>query len=97
MKLCKDCNYHKSHDYYGTGSGASDECLCPDFKGEINPVTGKDKENTCFIMRIYEEKCGKEGKTSWRAMHGRVIGKATSDSAVQAARLLRRCASMRKQ
>jgi hypothetical protein len=25
-------------------------------------VTGKDKENTCFIMRIYEEKCGKEGK-----------------------------------
>jgi hypothetical protein len=62
MKLCKDCNYHKSHDYYGTGSGASDECLCPDFKGEINPVTGKDKENTCFIMRIYEEKCGKEGK-----------------------------------
>jgi len=62
MKLCKDCNYHKSHDYYGTGSGASDECLCPDFKGEINPVTGKYKENTCFIMRIYEEKCGKEGK-----------------------------------
>ena len=62
MKLCKDCNYHKSHDYCGTGSGASDECLCPDFKGEINPVTGKDKENTCFIMRIYEEKCGKQGK-----------------------------------
>ena len=62
LKLCKDCNYHKSHDYYGTGSGASDECLCPDFKGEINPVTGKDKENTCFIMRMYEEKCGKEGK-----------------------------------
>jgi hypothetical protein len=62
MKLCKDCEWYKSHDYYGTGSGASDECLCPDFKGEINPVTGKDKENTCFIMRIYEEKCGKGGK-----------------------------------
>ena len=62
MKLCKDCEWYKSHDYYGTGSGASDECLCPDFKGEINQVTGKDKENTCFIMRIYEEKCGKEGK-----------------------------------
>ena len=62
MKLCKDCEWYKSHDYYGTGSGASDECLCTDFKGEINPVTGKDKENTCFIMRIYEEKCGKEGK-----------------------------------
>ena len=25
-------------------------------------MTGKDKENTCFIMRMYEEKCGKEGK-----------------------------------
>ena len=62
MKLCKDCEWHKSHDYYRTGSGYGDECLCPDFKGEINPVTGKDKENTCFIMRIYEEKCGKEGK-----------------------------------
>ena len=62
MKLCKDCEWHKNHDYYGTGSGASDECLCLEFKGEINPVTGKFKENTCFIMRIYEDKCGKEGK-----------------------------------
>ena len=34
MKLCKDCEWYKSHDYYGTGSGYYDECLCPDFKEE---------------------------------------------------------------
>ena len=62
MKLCKDCEWHKSHDYCGTNSGYYDECLCHNFKGEINPVTGKFKENTCFIMRIYENKCGKDGK-----------------------------------
>ena len=62
MKLCKNCEWHKSHDYYGTNSGYYDECLCLEIKGEIHPVTGKFKENTCFIMRIYEDKCGKEGK-----------------------------------
>jgi hypothetical protein len=62
MKLCKDCEWHKSHDYYGTGSGYYDECLCLEIKREIHPVTGKFKENTCFIMRIYEDKCGKDGK-----------------------------------
>ena len=62
MKLCKDCEWRKSHDYYGTGSGYYDECLCLEIKREIHPVTGKFKENTCFIMRIYEDKCGKEGK-----------------------------------
>ena len=62
MKLCKDCEWHKSHDYYGTNSGYYDECLCLEIKREIHPVTGKFKENTCFIMRIYENKCGKDGK-----------------------------------
>lgn len=62
MKLCKDCEWRKSHDYYGTNSGYYDECLCLEIKREIHPVTGKFKENTCFIMRIYEDKCGKEGK-----------------------------------
>ena len=62
MKLCKDCEWRKSHDYYGTNSGYYDECLCLEIKREIHPVTGKFKENTCFIMRIYENKCGKDGK-----------------------------------
>jgi hypothetical protein len=62
MKLCKDCNYHKSHDYYRTGSGYCDECLCPTFKQEPSPVTGEERTNACYIMRIYEDKCGKEGK-----------------------------------
>ena len=62
MKLCKDCEWYKSHDYYGTNSGYYDECLCLEIKHEIHPVTGKFKENTCFIMRIREDKCGKGGK-----------------------------------
>jgi len=62
MKLCKNCEWHKSHDYRQTGSGYYDECLCLEFKGEINPVTGKDKTNTCYIMRSNEDKCGKLGK-----------------------------------
>jgi hypothetical protein len=62
MKLCKDCNYHKSHDYYGTGSGYYDECLCPELKGERNLITGEKLTNSCFFMRIEENKCGKEGK-----------------------------------
>ena len=62
MKLCKDCEWHKSHDYYGTGSGYYDECLCLEIKREIHPVTGAYKQNTCYIMRIYKNKCGKDGK-----------------------------------
>jgi hypothetical protein len=61
-KLCKNCNWHKSHDYYRTGSGYYDECLCPDFKQEPSPVTGEERTNSCYFMRIYEDKCGKEGK-----------------------------------
>jgi hypothetical protein len=61
-KLCKNCNWHKSHDYYGTGSGYYDECLCPDFKQEPSLVTGEERTNSCYIMRIYEDKCGKVGK-----------------------------------
>ena len=34
MKLCKDCEWHKSHDYYRTGSGYGDECLCLALKNE---------------------------------------------------------------
>lgn len=62
MKLCKNCEWHKSHDYYGTSSGYYDECLCLEFKGEVNPVTGAYKQNSCSIMRINEDKCGKQGK-----------------------------------
>jgi hypothetical protein len=62
MKLCKDCEWRKSHDYYGTGSGYYDECLCLEIKREIHPVTGAYKQNICYIMRIYENKCGKDGK-----------------------------------
>ena len=62
MNLCKTCNWHKSHDYYNTGSGYYDECLCPNFKGEKSLITGEELTNSCFHMRLKEEKCGKEGK-----------------------------------
>lgn len=62
LKLCKNCNWHKSHDYYGTGSGYYDECLCPEFGGKRSIVTGEELSNSCFFMRSDENKCGTEGK-----------------------------------
>lgn len=62
MKLCKNCNWHKSHDYSGTGYTYYDECLCPDFERKINSINGEYFSNSCFTMRNKENKCGKEGK-----------------------------------
>ena len=62
MKLCKDCEWHKSHDYYRTGSGYGDECLCLALKNQKSFVTGEELINSCFFMRLKEDKCGKVGK-----------------------------------
>lgn len=62
MNLCTNCNWHKSHDYYRNGYTYYDECLCPNFEKKKNPVDGEYFLNTCFRMRIEEDKCGKEGK-----------------------------------
>jgi len=61
MKLCKDCNWHKSHDYYHTSSGYYDECLCPELKRSCL-ITGEELTNSCWWMSHQENKCGKEGK-----------------------------------
>ena len=62
MKLCKDCHWHKSHDYYKNGTSYYDECLCPDVPKYKNPVTGEEIINRCFSVRLDEKTCGKDGK-----------------------------------
>lgn len=61
-KLCKDCHWYKSHDYYNTGSGFYDECLCPDIPHYKNTVTGGDIVNSCIRVRLDSSKCGEDGK-----------------------------------
>jgi hypothetical protein len=61
-KLCKNCTWHKNHDYNGTGSGCYDECLCPEIKKEPNPVTGTYPSVFCVWQRCPGGKCGIDGK-----------------------------------
>jgi hypothetical protein len=62
IKLCKECNWHKNNDYYYTGSGIHDECLCPEIKQELNPVTGELIMKFCRFERLKSGKCGPDAK-----------------------------------
>ena len=61
-KLCKDCNWYKNNDYFNTGSGIYDECLCPEIKPIPNPVTGNSVMKFCRVERLNSGECGPEGK-----------------------------------
>ena len=61
-KLCKDCHYHKSHDYYGYGTGIYDECLHPKLKKSPSLVTGKTIMTFCDWARAESGKCGPNAK-----------------------------------
>ena len=61
-KLCKNCNWHKNNDYYYTGTGIHDECLCPEIKQQQNPVTGEPIMKFCRFERLESGECGPDAK-----------------------------------
>jgi hypothetical protein len=60
--LCKDCNWYKKCDYYGTDTGDLDKCLCPEIKTKFNLVTGIHPKVFCSIERRSSGQCGIDGK-----------------------------------
>ena len=71
-KLCKDCKFYKKYPGYGSEGSTFDECLCPDLKREINPITGEEQRNFCRFERIWNDRCGEEGKY-WTSKDGTEI------------------------
>lgn len=66
-KLCKDCKFYKK--YHGYEGSTFDECLCPDLKREINPITGEKQRKFCRLERVWSDRCGEEGRY-WTSKDG---------------------------
>jgi hypothetical protein len=54
-KLCINCKYHKSVQFYST-------CNHPELQKPPNPVDGKPRTNFCEFERYRTGKCGPDAK-----------------------------------
>lgn len=57
MKLCKDCEHYRHHDWANL-----DRCSNPDYAKPLDLVRGSDQPLYCDTMRLLGRQCGPDAR-----------------------------------